>query len=145
MNLNELTPAQVAEIKEAGGFAGSVKDGINFALGEQATSSSPRTSTPIRGYGSRLRPNVRTSDGELANDPGTLVTKPDLSKHQAAHEAEMAKLKAEELERQEAFAEERSWMDPHKLRAEIEYLTRTVKRLEKSLKTLQKEVKTDGE
>ena len=142
MNLNELTPAQVAEIREAGGFSGSVKDGIKFG-GEEATAFSPAASHPISGYKTDIRPVIRDVSGEAIEQ--ARVLRPNLDKHLAAHEAANAKLAAEELARREELDENRAWMQPEKLRAEIEYLTRTVKRLERNLSKLSKGVKTDGE
>lgn len=87
----------------------------------------------ITGQQRVTKPRVR------GQEDASLVTHPDMSRANSNHEAEILRLEQEQA-RADAEADElRSFMDPKKLRSELEYLQRTVRRLEKNLKAVLKE------
>ncbi len=129
MNINELTPDQVAAIKENGGFSGSLKGGLDI---EAPTASVPKTSVPITGYGSEVR-------GTWGRKEFTeLVKSPDLTKHLDAHNKRLQ----EEAAHKAALVAERDDLrevtDPKKLQAQIQFMDRQIKKLIKDVNALKK-------
>lgn len=95
----------------------------------------PTTSIPLRGE-KDLRPNVRDSAGALANPTGSKVTAPNMDRMNAQREAEEALIRAD---REKAAKEQRDIQDalqPKKLLATLNALSRKVNRLEKQVKEL---------
>ena len=95
----------------------------------------PSTSIPLRGE-KDLRPNVRSSSGDLANPSGGTVTAPNMDRMNAIREQEDALIRAD---REKAAKEQRDIQDalePKKLLATINALNRKVNRLEKQVKEL---------
>ena len=129
MNINELTPDQVAAIKANGGFSGSLKGGLDI---ESPSSSAPAQSIPISGYGTDVR-------GTWGRKEFTeLVKSPDLTKHLEAHnkrEQEEAALKAALLAERDEL---REVTDPKKLQAQIQFMDRQIKKLIKDVNALKK-------
>ena len=129
MNINKLTPEQVAAIKTNGGFSGSLKGGLDI---EAPSSSAPAQSIPISGYGTDVR-------GTWGRKEFTeLVKSPDLTKHLAAHnkrEQEEAAHKAALLAEREEL---REVTDPKKLQAQIQFMDRQIKKLIKDVNALKK-------
>ena len=113
-------------------IGGSIRDGL---MGP--TTFAPQSSTPIQVYGSSLTPRIRSAEGEVIEQQ--TVTKVNMARNNSNHEAEMLRLEVEREEHETEQKELRDWMDPSKLRAEIQYLQRSVKRLQKSLSALQKD------
>ena len=87
-------------------------------------STEPRVHVPITGYGSNIRPNA---DVEM-------VTAPNISKYNKAD----AERRLAEIEAQEAAAKERESLEdvinPLKLKATLQAMSRKINRLEKQLK-----------
>ena len=87
-------------------------------------STEPRVHVPITGYGSNIRPNA---DVEM-------VTAPNISKYNKAD----AQRRLAEIEAQEAAAKERESLEdvinPLKLKATLQAMSRKINRLEKQLK-----------
>ena len=127
MDINNLTPAQVAAIKENGGFAGSVKAGINI---ESPSSSAPVQSIPISGYGTDVRGTWGRKDSQ------ELVTKVDVSKNIAAHTARIQQEAAEQALLLKERDDLREVTDPRKLMAQLQYQDRAIKKLQKQVKDL---------
>ena len=95
----------------------------------------PSASIPLRGE-KDLRPNVRGSDGQLANPDGNRVSRPRMERMNAQREAEDALIRAD---REKAAKEQKDIQDalePKKLLATINALSRKVNRLEKQFKEL---------
>ena len=93
----------------------------------------PTTSIPLRAQ-KDLRPNVRDSSGHLANPDGTKVTAPNMDRMNKIREQEEALIRAD---REKAAKEQKDIMDalePKKLLATINALSRKVNRLEKLVK-----------
>ena len=121
-NLNNLSPAEVARIKENGGFSGSVSGGIDY--GTVPDVFEPKSSVKISGYGTNLRPRVSTHGDSIIKGPSA-----ELPKKLARQAEEQLK------ERQQASRNQQA--DPlsnHALRKDLEVMRRQVKRLEKLLK-----------
>ncbi len=129
MNINKLTPEQVAAIKENGGFSGSLSGGLDI---EAPTTSAPANSVPITGYGSEVRGSWGRKDSQ------ELVTKVDLSKNMAAHAARLEKEATEQAQLLKEREELRDVTDPRKLMAQMQYLDRQVKKLTKEVNALKK-------
>ena len=121
-NLNNLTPEQVNQIKENGGFSGSASAGITF--GNDAQSFEPQASIPISRYGTNLRPRVSTHGENIIKGPSAALPK------------KLARQAEEELKQRQAAAKQ-TREDPlsaHNLRKDLEAMRRQIKRLEKQLK-----------
>ncbi|MDC0277457.1 hypothetical protein OAK87_00615 [bacterium] len=129
----EFSPDDIAALK------GAAVSSISSNDGSEPITFTPSTSVSITGAKKEIRPNIRTADGSLANEPGTRVSRPNMSANNSNHEAELKRIELEQLQADKDRAELRQWMEPSKLRNEIEFLNRTVRRLEKSLKAIQKE------
>ena len=88
----------------------------------------PEAHVPITGYGTNLTPRVKGQE----NAPR--VTAPNISKYNKAHaDRRLAELDAEE----KAEAERKAladYIDPAKLKATIQALSRKINKLEKQLK-----------
>ena len=126
-----LTPEQLESLKQGNAIGGSLKDGIGVA-----DVYTPASSTPIQGYKSRIKPVIRAEDGTVLEQ--SLVTAANMSKNNSTHEAEMKRIRDAEAKAEAELQELRSYMDPNKLMAEISYLTRAVKKLQKDFKSLEK-------
>ena len=91
-------------------------------------STEPRTSVPISGYGSSIRPRVK------GQEDASRVTAPNISRFNKAD----AERRLAQLEAEEAAAKEReslqSVIDPVRLNATLQAMTRKIARLEKALK-----------
>ena len=72
-NLNNLTPEQVNQIKENGGFSGSAYAGITF--GNDAQSFEPQASIPISGYATQVRPRMSTHGTHIITGPSATFLK----------------------------------------------------------------------
>lgn len=136
MDINKISAADIEAVKAAGGSLSGVvgADGI-FRTSEDAQVFEPKTSTPISGYGSNIRPRIG------GNDPNAdgLISKPDISKYNAEHEARLRKdaaaRAAVEAEREELS----SVTDPKKLQAQLSALDRQVRKLQKELREVKRE------
>ena len=136
----DFSEADIMALKEGQQIGGSSKTGL---ASSETQTFKPQVSHPIGGHRKDIRPVIREASGEVIKQD--LVTKPDISRHQAAHEEAMAKLELLRLEREQELQDLRAFMEPAKLRSEIQYLQRQVLKLEKSLKKLTAEAKTNGE
>ena len=128
-NLNNLSPAEVARIKENGGFSGSVSGGIDYGTGPDVFE--PKTSVKISGYGRDLRPRMSTHGDTLISGPSA-----DLPKKLAQQAEQQLK------ERKAATKQDRE--DPlsnHNLRKDLEITRRRLAKLEKQLNEIKKEEK----
>ena len=120
-NLNNLTPEQVNQIKENGGFSGSASAGITF--GNDAQSFEPQVSIPISGYATQVRPRMSTHGTNIITGPSAKLPK------------KLARQADEELKQRQAAAKQ-AREDPlcaHNLRKDLEAMRRQIKRLEKQL------------
>ena len=126
-----FTPEQIESLRQGNAIVGSVKDGIR-----EADVYTPSSSTPISGHAKSIKPVIRNESGDAIKQG--LVTAPNMSKNNSNHEAELKRIALEQASADKEREELRSFMDPRKLQCEIQYLQRTVKRLEKSLKALTK-------
>ena len=111
---------------------------LNTVNGVNApTVHTPTTTNPIQGAGRDLKPRIRSKEGEVLYQE--IVTRPNVDANNSTHAAQMLEL----AEKKDADAREQrelqAFLEPSRLMAEISYLTRTVKRLEKSVKSLQKD------
>lgn len=111
----------------------SSKPAINVVQVEQAFDGNWGVAPKINGGQKVSKPRVRGQE-----DAG-IVRAPNMAANNSTHAAEMLRLEEEKAAQEAEQVELRAFMDPAKLRAEIEYLTRTVKRLERSLKSLKKD------
>ena len=133
MTTNKITAADIEAVKAAGGSLSGVvgADGI-FRTSEDAQVFEPKTSTPISGYGSNIRPRIA---GNAPNANG-LIEKPNISKYNREHEerlrADAARRAAVEAEKEELSAV----TDPRKLQAQLAAMDRQIKRLRKELRGL---------
>ena len=103
--------------------------------GLRAQVYTPTTHTPISGHGTDLTPRIRNDDGTDAAHKK--VTRPSGKQLAAFNKLDEAK-KAEEIKDAEKRRQEIESLSPHNLRAELSYLSRKVKSLEKSIKELQR-------
>ena len=125
-NINSLTPDQIANIKTNGGFSGSIKQGIELDAG--STSFTPRVSTPIGGYGTNLRARV------AGNDPTKgLVNTPNIGKYNEEDQRRQETANAASEARRQELEALQGVIDPRKLQANLQALSRKVNKLEKQL------------
>lgn len=96
---------------------------------EWSTSPAPR----ITGNKKVTRPNI---DGS-----GSYVTKPNVERHLAAHNERVEAQRKLDQQREKERAETREFVDPKKLMASFQALSRKVNRLEKQIKHGSKEEK----
>tara|TARA_R100000951_G_scaffold107002_2_gene102012 strand:+ start:88 stop:498 length:411 start_codon:yes stop_codon:yes gene_type:complete len=129
MDINNLTPDQVAKIKANGGFSGTLKGGLDI---ESATAGAPVQSIPITGYGTDVRGTWGRKDCQ------ELVTKVDVSKNIAAHTARIQQEASEQALLLKEREELRDVTDPRKLMAQMQYLDRQLKKLTKEVNALRK-------
>lgn len=118
IDINNLTPEQVAQIKENGGFAGSIKTGFDF----QPEVRTPQASIPI---GRKETVSLISGQEKITGSSDRL--------QQRWAEQKAKELAAQEEERQ-AFKAKRDSLSPESLRKDISYLKRAVSRIEKMLK-----------
>ena len=95
----------------------------------------PTTSIPLRGE-KDLRPNVRDSSGALANPSGSKVTSPNMDRMNAIREQEEALIRADREKTLKETKDIQDALEPKKLLATINALSRKVNRLEKQVKEL---------
>ena len=95
----------------------------------------PSTSIPLRGE-KDLRPNVRSADGQLANPDGNKVSRPDMARMNAIREQEEALIRADREKTAKENKDIQDALEPKKLLATINALSRKVNRLEKQVKEL---------
>ncbi len=147
-NINNLyTPEEVEAIK-AGISTGdkvltntpkgvvSYKPALNIINVDEAPSGPSQWAgeAPRVSGGTKVsKPRVR------GQEAAGVVTRVNMDANNSNHAEQIRQLEVETAKRDAEQQELRSFMDPAKLMAEINYLNRTVKRLEKSLKALQKE------
>ena len=135
MTNSKITAADIEAVKAAGGSLSGVvgADGI-LRTSEDAQVFEPKTSTPISGYGTNIRPRIAGA----SHDPNTdgLIEKPNISKYNAEHEerlrADAARRAAVEAEKEELS----SVTDPRKHQAQLAAMDRQIKRLQKELRGL---------
>ena len=95
----------------------------------------PTTSIPLRGE-KDLRPNVRDSSGALANPTGAKVSAPNMDRMNAIREQEEALIRADREKTAKENKDIQDALEPKKLLATINALSRKVSRLEKQVKEL---------
>ena len=95
----------------------------------------PTASIPLRGE-KDLRPNVRSSDGSLANPTGSKVTTPNMDRMNAIREQEEALIRADRAKAAKETKDIQDALEPKKLLATINALSRKVNRLEKQIKEI---------
>ena len=127
-----FSDADIEALKSGEQLGGSLKNGLAGPI-----TYTPQSSTPIQSGVKDIKPRIRSAEGEVIDQK--VVTRPNMQANNSNHAAEMLRLEVEQEAIDAEQKELRAFMEPKKLRAEIEYLTRTVKRLERSLKSLQKE------
>lgn len=110
----------------------SSKPAINVVQFEQAFDGNWGIAPKINGGQKVSKPRVK------GQEKAGIVRAPNMDSNNSTHAAEMLPIEEENAAREAEQIELRAFMDPAKLRAEIESLTRTVNRLEWSLKSLQK-------
>ena len=113
--------------------------GPNFINGSTQSNSEWATSPPPRITGNKkvTRPNI---DGS-----GSYVTKPNVERHLEAYTARQEAQRKVDEQIEKDRAETREFIDPKKLMATINALTRKVNRLEKQVKANAKEDKSQEE
>lgn len=132
----EFSEADIQALKGGQQIGGSSKTG--FASSESQTFS-PTASYSISSGKKNVRPKVRDVDGNQANRSDRLVTAPDMSKNNTLHAAEVVRIQEEKAAKDAEQLELRAFMNPERLQSEVQYLQRTVKRMDKALKALQKD------
>ena len=130
----DFSPEDIEALKSGQQIGGSRKTGITTNGAQVFT---PQASYEINQGQKNVRPRIRTAEGSQANPDGGLVTAPDMSRINSNHEAEKARIAAEQQKQDDEQRSLREFMEPSKLKGEIAYLQRTVKRLQKDLKALQ--------
>ena len=125
-----FTEDQILTMKSGVMIGGSIDPATG---GLKATARQPETHVPIEGYGTNVRPQVRNEDGTKVGK--AKVTRPSGKQLAAFNKLDEAR-KKEEIKAAEARQQEIESMLPHNLRAELSYLSRKVKTLEKTVKEL---------
>ena len=126
---NLFTPEQIEALKNGELVGGSINSGMRTA---GVDVYEPSTSVPISGYDQKVKPIIKDKQGVVVSRG--LVTKPDLSKHQQAHDKKMAAERLEWEKEKDLRAKHNAALAPDKLLATLNALDRKVKKLEKQLK-----------
>ena len=125
-----FTEDQILAMKSGVMIGGSIDPATG---GLKATTRQPEAHVPIEGYGTNVRPQVRNEDGTKVGK--AKVTRPSGKQLAAFNKLDEAR-KKEEIKAAEARQQEIESMLPQNLRAELSYLSRKVKTLEKAVKEL---------
>lgn len=129
-------PHQVSQQSQSDDFLDEVFDGPK--------GYTPRQSISIEPVSKVVTPQIRSADGTLITDAtAPKISRPDhtrLSQWERQRAAELADLAAEEEQRRA----EREAVRPDKLLAQLEYLSRQVKKQAKEIAQLKKSQSNDG-
>ena len=133
-NVNALTPEQIERIKANGGFSGSMSEGMGLEDTQASTQIKARSTTPIRGYGSSLRPQINSPEGKAQSTTVVSTPSPDFAVKLGQQETDRRTAEAKaNRERNEQIAA----LQPTNILKRLEYTERKLKALEKRLKALE--------
>lgn len=122
---NLLTPEQIQAAIEGANIGGSLKDGL---VGP--TTFTPSTHTPIKGYGTDLKPRIRDENDQPIEQR---VTAPNVDRFNK----QAAKRKLDELDALQKANKQKEVLSPEKLLAALNAQDRRIRKLEKQLKEQQ--------
>ena len=127
-----FTPEQIQQMKEGIPLSGTLDEETGCV---KASVFTPASHTAISGYGTDIRPQILNEDGTKVGK--AVVSRPSGKTLETYNKADEKK-KIAEAKTADLAHQEREAMSPQSLHSQVQYLTRSLKKLQKELIQLKK-------